>query len=79
MADVLLTATGVQWQLLRIGQLSVTQTQVHVFTALYWALLILDALIGVLVLRGRWRKATTPARAESAADTSLVAPDGKRR
>ena len=60
---LLLTATPVQWQLLRVGQLSgVTQTQVHLFTALYWALLILDAVIGLLVLRGRWRKATTPER-----------------
>ena len=59
---LLLTATDVQWQLLRIGQLSVTQTQVHLFTALYWALLILDALVGLLVLRGRWRRATAQDR-----------------
>jgi protease PrsW len=59
---LLLTATGVQWQLLRIGQLSVTQTQVHLFTALHWALLILDALVGLLVLRGRWRRATAQDR-----------------
>jgi RsiW-degrading membrane proteinase PrsW (M82 family) len=59
---LLLTATPVQWQLLRIGQLPVTQAQVHLFTVLYWALLILDALIGLLVLRGRWRNATTPDR-----------------
>jgi hypothetical protein len=56
----------VQWQLLRIGQLpAVTQAQVHLFTALYWALLILDALTGLLVLRGRWRNATTPDRPEA--------------
>jgi protease PrsW len=59
---LLFTATPVQWQLLRIGQLSdVSQAQVHLFTALFWALLILDAVIGLLVLRGRWRRATTPA------------------
>jgi protease PrsW len=62
---LLLTATQVQWQLLRIGQLPVTQAQVHLFTVLYWALLLLDALIGLLVLRGRWRNATTPDRPEA--------------
>jgi protease PrsW len=57
---LLLTATQVQWQLLRLGQVpGVTQTQVHLFTVLNWGLLILDALIGLLVLRGRWRRATT--------------------
>ena len=62
---LLLAGTQVQWELLRIGQLPVTQGQVHLFTALYWALLILDALIGLLVLRGRWRNATTPDRPEA--------------
>jgi RsiW-degrading membrane proteinase PrsW (M82 family) len=58
---LLLTATPVQWQLLRIGQApDVTQAQVHLYTALNWALLGLDALVGLLVLRGRWHKATTP-------------------
>jgi hypothetical protein len=42
----------------------VTQAQVHLFTATYWTLLILDALIGLLVLRGRWRQATVPDRRE---------------
>jgi hypothetical protein len=57
---LLLTATPVQWQLAHLGQVpSVTQAQVHLFTALYWALLIVDAVIGLLVLRGRWRRATT--------------------
>jgi RsiW-degrading membrane proteinase PrsW (M82 family) len=57
---LLLTATPVQWQLLHIGQLEdVTQAQVHWFTALYWTLLILDAVVGLLILRGRWRRATT--------------------
>jgi protease PrsW len=77
---LVLTGTQVQWQLLRLGQVpAVTQTQVHLFTFLNWGLLIVDALIGLLVLRGRWRKATTPGRAESATDTSLVSADGKRR
>jgi RsiW-degrading membrane proteinase PrsW (M82 family) len=34
-----------------------TESQIHLFTALNWTLLVLDALIGVLVLRGRWRRA----------------------
>jgi protease PrsW len=77
---LVLTGTQVQWQFLRLGQVpDVTQTQVHLFTFLNWGLLILDALIGLLILHGRWRKATTPGRAESATDTSLVAADGKRR
>ena len=70
---LLLTATPVQWQLLRIGQLSdVTQAQVHLFTGLYWALLILDAVIGLLVLRGRWRRATTPERLHTRASLPPV-------
>jgi RsiW-degrading membrane proteinase PrsW (M82 family) len=77
---LVLTGTQVQWQLLHLGQVpAVTQTQVHLFTFLNWGLLILDALIGLLVLRGRWHRATTPGRAESAADSSLVAADGKRQ
>jgi protease PrsW len=65
---LLLTTTQVQRQLLQVGQVpAVTQAQIHLFTALYWALLILDALIGLLVLRGRWRRATTPDRREGTA------------
>jgi len=77
---LLLTGIQVQWQLLRLGQVpAVTQTQVHLFTVLNWGLLILDALLGLLVLRGRWRKATTPDRPESAADIALVTAEGKRQ
>jgi len=71
---LLLTATQVQWQFLRVGQVpAVTQAQVHLFTALSWALLILDALIGLLVLRRRWRQATTPDRSGSAAVALVTA------
>jgi RsiW-degrading membrane proteinase PrsW (M82 family) len=56
---LVLTGTPVQWQLLRLGQVpAVTQTQVHLFTVLDWGLLILDALIGLLILRARWHRAT---------------------
>jgi RsiW-degrading membrane proteinase PrsW (M82 family) len=64
---LLFTATPVQWQLLHLGQLSVTQGQVHLFTALYWTILILDAVIGLLVLRGRWRNAAKPDRRDPTA------------
>ncbi len=33
-----------------------TLAQVHLFTVINWALLV-DALLGVAVLRGRWRQA----------------------
>src|SRR5581483_12508010 len=54
-----LTATPVQWLLLEFGRVPVwSQVEVHVFTALSWGLLALDALVGLLILRGRWRRAT---------------------
>jgi RsiW-degrading membrane proteinase PrsW (M82 family) len=72
---LLLTTTQMQWQLLRVGQVpAVTQAQVHLFTALYWALLILNALTGLLVLRGRWRRATTPDQLHTPAALPLVTP-----
>ena len=68
---LLLTATPMQWQLLRVGQLpGVTQGQIHLFTALYWGLLVLVAVVGLLVLRGRWRQATIRDR------LAVVAPVG---
>jgi hypothetical protein len=74
-----LTATQVQSQLLQVGQVpAVTQAQVHLFTALYWSLLILDALIGLLVLRGRWRRATTP-RSPGRDRAGSAAEPGHRR
>ena len=55
---LLLTATQVQWLLIRMGRVpQPTQAQVHTFTTLTWGLLLLDALLGVAVLRGRWREA----------------------
>src|SRR6266545_1743821 len=77
---LLLAGTQVQWELLRIGQVpAVTQTQVHLFTALYWALLLLDALIGLLVLRRRWRQATTPDPPESPATVAPVSAEERQR
>jgi len=55
---LLLTATQVQWALIRMGRVpQPTQAQVHTFTMLTWGLLLVDVLLGVAVLRGRWRQA----------------------
>jgi len=55
---LLFTGTQVQWELIRMGRVpQPTQAQVHTFTSLTWGLLLLDALLGVAVLRGRWREA----------------------
>jgi protease PrsW len=71
---LLLTGTQVQWQLIRLGQVpDVTPAQVHLFTILNWGLLILDAVLGLLILRGRWRKATTPERPGTPIALPLVA------
>jgi RsiW-degrading membrane proteinase PrsW (M82 family) len=56
---LLLTGTPTQWT--RIGQgaaPAATQTQVHLYTAVNWALLLLDAVVGVAILVVRWRRAT---------------------
>jgi RsiW-degrading membrane proteinase PrsW (M82 family) len=58
---LVLTGTRVQWLLIQLGRApAVTPAQAHLFTVLSWGLMALDALLGVLVLRGRWRRATTP-------------------
>lgn len=54
-----LTATPVQWTLIEFGRLPAwSQAQVHLVTALSWGVLVLDALAGLRILRGRWRLAT---------------------
>jgi protease PrsW len=70
---LLLTGTQVQWLLIQLGRApAVTPDQVHLFTILSWGLLALDSLLGVLVLRGRWRRATTPDRPPMPAPLQLV-------
>jgi protease PrsW len=70
---LLLTGTQVQWLLIQLGRApAVTPDQVHLFTILSWGLLALDSLLGVLVLRGRWRRATTPDRPPMPAPLPLV-------
>ena len=55
---LLFTGTQVQWALIRMGRVpQPTQAQVHTFTSLTWGLLLLDALLGLVILRGRWRQA----------------------
>jgi RsiW-degrading membrane proteinase PrsW (M82 family) len=59
---LLLTGTRVQWLLIELGRApAVTPAQVHLFTAFSWGLMAVDALLGMLVLRARWHRATAPA------------------
>jgi RsiW-degrading membrane proteinase PrsW (M82 family) len=74
---LLLTGTPVQWLLIQLGRApEVTPSQVHLFTALSWGLLSIDALLGVLILRRRWRRATRPDRPRTPAPLSLVVAGG---
>jgi RsiW-degrading membrane proteinase PrsW (M82 family) len=66
---LLLTGTQMEWFLIRQGQApTATPGQVHLVTALDWALLAVDALVGLLLLRWRWRHAAVVA--------PIVAPEG---
>jgi protease PrsW len=81
---LVLTGTRVQWLLIQLGRApEVTPAQMHLFTILSWALLALDGLLGLLVLRGRWRRAIG-VRTRGAARTGkghrrqVEAPVGRR-
>jgi RsiW-degrading membrane proteinase PrsW (M82 family) len=64
---LLLTASQVQWLLIRMGRVpQPTQAQVHTFTMINWELLLLDALVGLAILRGRWRQALALEHAQPA-------------
>src|SRR5919109_1731244 len=77
---LLLTGTPMQWLLVQLGRVpAVSQTQVHLYTAINWALLGLDGLLGLAVLRGRWRKATAPDREPGAAAVALLTAQGSPR
>jgi hypothetical protein len=53
-----LSGTPVEWLLIQLGRArTVTPSQAHLFTILSWALLAADGVIGILILRGRWRRA----------------------
>jgi len=77
---LLLTGTQLQWLLLQLGRApAVTQTQVHLFTALNWSLLALDGLVGLLILRRRWRRATASDRPATPIVVPLDAAERGRR
>jgi RsiW-degrading membrane proteinase PrsW (M82 family) len=64
---LLLTASQVQWLLIRMGRVpQPTQAQVHTFTMINWGLLLLDALVGLAILHGRWRQALALEHAQPA-------------
>jgi RsiW-degrading membrane proteinase PrsW (M82 family) len=79
---LLLTGTPTQWTLIGQGQApAVTQTQVHVYTAINWGLLLLDAAIGITILTIRWHRLTTirppaapPEAAPPAEEAAVAAP-----
>jgi RsiW-degrading membrane proteinase PrsW (M82 family) len=48
------------------GVPNLTQAQVHTYTILSWTLMALDGLVGVLILRGRWRRATATLDSQTA-------------
>jgi hypothetical protein len=61
---LLLTATQAQWALIQLGRVP-QPTQAQTFTMINGGLLLVDALLGVAVLHGRWRQAlawSTPSR-----------------
>src|SRR5215213_9107986 len=69
---LLLTATQVQWLLIRMGRVpQPTQAQVHTFTMLTWGLLLVDVLLGLAILRGRWRQALALEHAQPASPPPL--------
>lgn len=53
----LFTADTMQLQLMALGRLpQPTDEQVHLFTVVTWVFLALDGMVGVLLLRSRWRR-----------------------
>jgi hypothetical protein len=44
----------------------VTQAQVHLYTVVDWALLLLDSAVGVAILVVRWHRATAARRPQPA-------------
>jgi RsiW-degrading membrane proteinase PrsW (M82 family) len=70
---LLLTGTQAEWLLIQAGRApAVTAAQVHLFTILNWSMLAVDALLGLLVLRARWRRATALERPATAGSALLV-------
>lgn len=68
-----------EWLLTQLGLVPVaTGGEVHLFTALNWALLGLDALVGVLLLRWLWRKASRAEAADNhgSESSTTASPEG---
>jgi protease PrsW len=77
---LLLTGTPVQRLLTGLGRVpAVTQSQVHLFTVISWGLLALDGLLGLVVLRWRWRRATAPHAPRTAPPGPLVVAGTEQR
>jgi RsiW-degrading membrane proteinase PrsW (M82 family) len=71
---LLLTGTPMQWRMIGQGEApAVTQTQVHLYTVVDWALLLLDSAVGVAILVASWHRATT----DSCPTVGSVAPAGR--
>ncbi|MCW2803707.1 MAG: protease PrsW [Propionibacteriaceae bacterium] len=85
---LLLTGTPTQWTLIGQGQApSATQTQVHLYTAVNWALLLVNAAVGLAILVLRWRRhaavrpqpvplVAPPPASEAAMSEAAAAPRG---
>jgi RsiW-degrading membrane proteinase PrsW (M82 family) len=70
---LLLTGTQTQRTLISLGDApGVTEGQVHLYTVVSWALLALDAAVGVLILRTRWRRTALWSPATVAAPTAAA-------
>jgi protease PrsW len=64
---LLFTGTPTQRLMSGLGGVpNVTEAQVHTYTILSWTLMALDGLVGVLILRGRWRRATATLDSQTA-------------
>jgi hypothetical protein len=60
----------------QLGRVPVeTATQVHLFTAFNWTLLVIDALVGLRILRRQWHRATALTPAD---EGPPVSADGSR-
>jgi protease PrsW len=74
---LLITNTPLQWLIIQSGRPpAVTPEQVHIYTVLTWVLMGLDALLGLVLLRGRWRQATAWDEPDTATLPAVTAQPG---
>jgi RsiW-degrading membrane proteinase PrsW (M82 family) len=70
-----LVLTSTPSLLIELGNVpNVTQAQVDLYTVLSWGLLVLNGLAGLLILRGRWHRATAGGAFQATTDTSTPVP-----